>query len=42
MMGRKLKGGHGHPQYHSGFGRILVKIQLPGKSRLIFNSTKWQ
>ena len=29
---------HVNPQYHCGFGRIAVKLQLTGKSRLIFNS----
>ena len=40
--GGGLKGGHVNPQYHCGFGRIAIKLQLTGKSRLIFNSTKSQ
>ena len=43
MMGG-LEGGGGHvkPQYHCGFGRIAIKLQLTSKSHLIFNPTKSQ
>ena len=28
---------HVNPQYHYGFGRIIIKFHLTGKARLIFN-----